>query len=862
VARYGAFLWGSGPKYGVQPASEFDVEPFVARAVDYRRVDLSWTPPVGAYTRFRLLRNQGNIPEHEEDGIKLIDSIDLTAISNTRIFLDGVENTGEAAVGLVPGGFVFYAVWLLLDDGWYPASYAYTLLAQDHSIQLGEDNDRTQTTHERFMDILPRVYTTTSGNPLDEVDRDSDLWTFLEGFSYTLDELMTYADLLQPDRDGLNLSPERLELRAKELGLSPEPRPSTRYQRRMVKDAQNLFSTKGTLQGVANAVEGLTGYAPDLTESPNLLLSYQDGTFVNSTGLWEANAGVSIDAVDTVLPPTAEPNSTDKFFTCQATVSAAGAFLSYGESSPVTLGVPVVEGIEYSFSFYAKRTDATDVTLSITWYDFRGAALSTSTGTATSVGTDWGKVTLTAEADAEAAFATLKVVFSAVSTIHIDLVQVADSSVTEYREPRELDIFLRPSKTNLVTNPSFEVDSSGWTIVATSTSVEPDTGPVGVETGADVLEVVSTTGGETSLSTTITDRPLGVWHSCSIYARVVGLDPELELDMTIRASTAFSDDTPTAGDTQVYTASAWVKAELGKTYSLKLEARLKDGTTAVNSVSKSLVGTGNWERVSVTHSFGVTGLTAAVVVTNTDSAAHTLYVDGVLLEASFTQNSYFDGSLASSALAELGVNYAWTGTAHDSTSTATNSSGVIRTNFITNPSFEVDAASWTGTATLSRSTIEKYVGNASLSVVASATSDFAATVVPVPRIGNTYTLTSEWQRMTAVVSTCAACGSGLPGEEGLDPKVTLTVYGDTNGETLQFDAAQIETSYNPGDYFDGTYLGSGALWEDDAHDSVSHRYYNKLSRIERLRVELPQFLPMNTPYRVRTYAGTEFSGLA
>lgn len=676
MARYGTFLWGSGTLYGTQPSSELDVEPFVARAIDYRRIDVSWTPPSGTFTRFRLLRNQGNIPEHEEDGVKLIDSTDLTLISNKSLYEDGLENVGDAATALIPGGFVFYAIWLLLDDGWYAASYAYTLLAQDHSVPLGEGTDRTQTTHERFMDILPRVYTTASGNPLDEVDRDSDLWTFLSGFSYTLDELMTFADLLMPDRNALNLSPERLELRAKELGLSVEPRPSTRYQRRLVKDAQNLFSTKGTVQGVANAVEGITGYAPTLTESPNLLLSYQDGTFVRSTGLWEGNAGLTISAVDTLLPPTAEPNSVDDFYTCKAVSTRVNAFLSYGVSSPTTLGVPVKGSVSYSFSAYLQRVEATNATFAISWYNFRGTFLSTSTGTATAVGTSWAKQTHTATSPATAAFATLSITFSAIGTVYVDLCQFAPSTVTQYSEPRSLDILLDPSKTNLVVNPSFETNTSSWSIVAASNSRVINDGPIGVETGAYVLQVVGTASGTTSVTTTITARPLGVWHSCSIYARLVDANPLATLPVTMRAATSYSDATPPA----------------------------------------------------------------------------------------------------------------------------------------------------------------------------------EATVA--------YVLTPQWQRLHAVVSTCVTCSSGVVGAEGADPAVTLQVTATTTGQTIQFDAAQIETTYEPSDYFDGTYTGSGAGWSGTAHASTSQRYINKLTRLERLKDELPNFLPMNTPYRVLTTSGEEFHGVS
>lgn len=700
MARYGTFLYnppGAGAVlYGTQPSSSLDVEPFAVQALDYRRIDVRWVPPSGSFSRFRLIRNQGNIPENEEDGVYLIDTAIESEYRNTRLYRDGQENVGAAAVGLTPGGFVFYAIWLLLDDGWFPASYAYTLLATDHAVPLGDGDARTQTTHERIMDLLPRVYTTATGNPLDEVDIDSDLWTFLASISYTVDELMTYADLLIPDRDALNLSPERLALRAQELGLPLETTSSTRHQRRMVKDARNLFATKGTLQGAANAIEAITGFAPTVTESPNRLLRYQDGTFAQDTGLWEANAGVLLDAVDTLPPPTSlqAPNSIDRFFTGKATVTSPNAFLSYGFSSPSTLGIPVRGDVSYAFSLYAQRTVDTNITLAVTWHDFRGTALSTVTGTPTAATAAWTRLSQgPLVAPATAAFATLSVRFSAASVVHIDMVQFSLSSVTEYFEPRSVDVFLEPSKTNLLPNPSFEAtgaraarpgraailaadaSTTGWVIDAASSDVIESQGPAGVDTGARVLRVVTNAAGQSGVSATITDRPLGVWHSCAIYARcTVG-----EVAVRMVAAVSYSDQTPAA------------------------------------------------------------------------------------------------------------------------------------------------------------------------------------------RIEVPYTLTATWQRLYAVVSTCAACGIG-PDQLGANPAVTLSVETDANNVTLELDAGQIETTYEPRDYFDGTYVAGGASWAGVDNASISYKYMNKISRLEQLRKELPNYLPMETPYRVITHfdGGTQvdFVGVA
>ena len=79
---------------------------------------------------------------------------------------------------------------------------------------------------------------------------------------------------------------------------------------------------------------------------------------------------------------------------------------------------------------------------------------------------------------------------------------------------------------------------------------------------------------------------------------------------------------------------------------------------------------------------------------------------------------------------------------------------------------------------------------------------------------------------------------------------------------LYLDCIQFELTPVATDYFDGSLPSSfGAIWESTADNSVTHMYYNKDIKLQRLGQTLVDWLPMNTWWRVRTYAGLVYDNL-
>jgi hypothetical protein len=172
---------------------------------------------------------------------------------------------------------------------------------------------------------------------------------------------------------------------------------------------------------------------------------------------------------------------------------------------------------------------------------------------------------------------------------------------------------------NLVPNPSFETGVAGWTGVSASLSQSFDEYYYG---NASAL-VGASSGG------LITSDPIPV-------------------------------------NSSTYTASAWVKGQVGKFVNIGI---FQDPTAPGGSTfSDSLEMTGEWQRVSVTLELEDTVETVIIAISNaTELSSHSFYVDGVLLEESESLGQYFDGSFQSTP----DVTNAWSGEAGDSISVQT-----------------------------------------------------------------------------------------------------------------------------------------------------------------------------------------------
>lgn len=197
---------------------------------------------------------------------------------------------------------------------------------------------------------------------------------------------------------------------------------------------------------------------------------------------------------------------------------------------------------------------------------------------------------------------------------------------------------------NLATNPSFETGSPAVTVrtnLVTNPSIETATTWGMANGGPGASNAVSTVrahSGAQSLLHTFGD------NATQDSGPVTGV--------SVNAGTA-------------YTASVWVYSPSLVSDGLRL---LVFGTPLGGTERGSVVTTvGSWARLSYTFTPSASGTVSFGVGkgSGTNDNGKTIYIDSALLEATNTVRDYFSGATAS----QDDISYAWSGTAHQSSST-------------------------------------------------------------------------------------------------------------------------------------------------------------------------------------------------
>jgi phage tail-like protein len=848
-----AVLYTAGSATGV---STLSVEPFTATALDYDTINLSWTYPVSAnYHAMRITRNQDGIPDNPEDGRVMWEDLGGRTAGGTGNLEDkGIDAYGETAE-LAPGKHVYYSFWIwlgtALGNEWHLCGTTSALVPESHQLRV--DQGTGPTTHEKFLDLLPRVLTSSQMSALGTVDYDSDLSKFTSAMTFTMDELMTYVDLILPNSDYTNLTPELLNAVAFNLGLPAETRLSTTYQKKLVREALNIYREKGTYSGLSNFLESLTGFSPSITPSSNLMLDAASSTFYKGVGHWEATSGATISSTTEEVPPNASECSEEEVarrvdfqYTGRVVVATADASISIGNTQPATRGIPVSADVAYSVSFYQKTATTLNYTIGVSWYNsfghIIGAEETTSSLAATSA---WERIVSDPMVSpAGAAYAGIRIQFSATSSaIYLDMVQFSDYSAETYSEARGIGVELSPSKVNYITNPSFEAGTGaldGWT-TTNGTTTAVDISPVipGVYTGAKMANIASTSAASVSIKTTTAESLFSTGeytfstyiHSATVPTagytttlEIYPVDPYSNLVKHPTITATSSEWDITAGDdgavTETYPSTggvengAWVKETIS-TYPTS-----GDVTFGVNSTGITQTLHGNTDYLLKVWVY---------------STRNTVLYPQVTWEFTGEDDTV---DLGDAALVEAGT---WTQIQFTSTSP-----------------FEVDAMS---VALISPvEALGDHEGWLEPAVAATdylgfSTVDFGYKTFKTTEVHTPDSWDNLWQRIS--VSTFVEDGTVIPfDKDGLSASVTIAYT--SNGTAVHLDGAQLEARAIPSDYFDGA--SADGEWADVADKSISNYYSSKDAKLARLGQELTKYIPMSTPYYVSLNGSVEFAG--
>ena len=599
MAKYGSSYYGAS-KYGATPKLAYSVEPMSINVIDFYEAYVYWQNPTGNFSRIRLVRNQNGLPEHSEDGIIVWEEYATEGTVSRSLFRDGEENPTQ--IGIVSGKPIHYAMFLFTSEKvWVNAGSVSSIVPKNHNAQT------------KILNLLPRVFTSKEQSPLAEVDPASALAYFLDGFSFTYEELLTYIDLLMPSHSKLETPISLLYPETTNYGLTYEPGISTRSQKKLIREAIYMYGHKGTALGLSTYIESLTNYPPEISVSSNLLLSIQDSTFYQSTGNWVAT-GATISA-STEQVPASNSNNIDTYYSCKIVASGSGT-LKLGFDDPIKKGIPVLPSTDYTYSLELKSpSSAGNITPTISFFDKNGTIISNHSGSAVAANNTWKQGKVTATSDSNAVYAALTIAFSAAGTYYVDMVSTQSGDTASYDEARAVTITVGPNKSNFILNPSFESNTTdGWTLSG-SASVAQDS------------EVSSTTySGVSSAKVTAT----GAW--------------------------SYAADKLDVLPGTYYTGSFYGKTSESFTLTLKT---YDIADTLLDTVTQTITGDDTWNRYSIT-ALVDTASSATTIEFSVSGDAGTFYIDCVQAENTNTPTEYFDGSLPSSYGA------VWGGTAENS----------------------------------------------------------------------------------------------------------------------------------------------------------------------------------------------------
>ena len=601
MAKYGNFVYG-GAKYGETRKLAYSVAPLDVVVLSFYTTYLTWFSPSGTFTRIRLVRNQVGFPETSEDGVVVWDEFSTEGNVSRSSFTDGVDN--PESIGIVAGRPIFYSMFLFTDEKiWVNAGNVADTVPGNHDSQ------------KRIMDIIPKVFTSAVQSPLGVTDETSALYSFIDGLSFTYEQLLTELDLLLPNHSSDISSHLLIPIETSNVGLDQEPNIPIKNQKRLVREAFYMYSHKGLKTGLETYVEALSGYAPTITVSSNLLLSPQDSTFVNNTGNWVFESATG--AISDEQVPTTGDKVIDNVYTCKVTATDA-FYMVLGADDPIKRGVPVTAGSEYTLSFKVKSPPSDgSVFTSINWFDGKGALISTDNGSTVSANNTWKSASVTASAPSTAVYVAPQLSSNAAGQYYVDQVCMQLGDTIAYDEARAVDIFLSPNKTNYIKNPSFEVNATdGWTLDGAATIAQD----------VDVSDLAYS--GTSSGKVTAT----GDWTLTSnTFPIIVG---------------------------QYYTASGLAKTTDDLTISFIARDSLGD---IVETVDVYPLGSFvDWSRFQATDLVGSEAETAITYEVIFSGGAGTYYLDCVQFEPGVAPSEYFDGSVPS----QFGA--VWEGTADNS----------------------------------------------------------------------------------------------------------------------------------------------------------------------------------------------------
>ncbi len=487
-APYGEAFWGGYWTYPVTVTSGVSDlighVRFTAQTLGYSTIELSWDEPAENYSDLVIVRSSYGYPVAPTDGLIIV------AAFNPNILTPGnaVPNPPADVIASMDGLFTdrrYQDGPLEGDRFYYYSLFIRVISATPQWLRVGqcvglvpEDNE----SGAWLFGLLPEWYQEsdlgTPGHPTEPAMASwGQLRRYLEILGEDQDVTRTYIksilNIFRPRFVHADLLPYLSSM----FGFNFEPHIGYQQLRRVMANWFTILETKGTEGGVQLFAESLTGYNATSASGANLLLTTDDSEANESIGRWafdtsgrRATSGsATISRVTLSVPPVA-----GVLYGISVTADSTPHVPSLvdGDVTSTTgvmaTGVPVTEGVSYTYSFEMRATTAITPTPTphIDWFDATGTYLSSSNGSGSAISNAaWTAEFVTATAPSTAVYAIPGYSISVVAAAPVHFTMNSFSGpggVISYEPAREVKLTLGPPRVNWFPNPSFEGTTSTY----------------------------------------------------------------------------------------------------------------------------------------------------------------------------------------------------------------------------------------------------------------------------------------------------------------------------------------------------------------------------------------------------------------
>lgn len=271
MAVYGRSIYGQ-EFYGYDIPPAFRVDPFVAKPIDYGTISISWAQPAGTILAYRLIKNRFGFPTDQDDGEVLIDSL----VYPGSAFVD---------TDIIPGEYHYYAFYVLLSfqgNNWVRSAQSACLMPRDYKSGL------------ELHTLMPAFYHLQTSNGILDADVNDFPSEILDFFcnviGWGIDYLKTQYDTYLHVNDPWKIPLTDLLTLAQQLGLNINPDIHPYTLRKAVYFNAEVTKNRGSLTGIEQEIDILTGYAADIQISQNFMLENDQSMPLNPQNTpWSPN---------------------------------------------------------------------------------------------------------------------------------------------------------------------------------------------------------------------------------------------------------------------------------------------------------------------------------------------------------------------------------------------------------------------------------------------------------------------------------------------------------------------------------------------------------------------------------------------